>query len=107
MDTENEKLYNLLLYKTMNKTYYYPLIDIRNNDYNIVPIILINNLYDKKLLKKQLSEVSNTKLRNDIINFTQKLKISMSYRADNKFDAPSPIPWLCNFNNIPNKKIIN
>ena len=82
--------------------YYNGYADATTIDTNLVPTSLSAIINDKKALMTELFQPNNISLRNSIIDFTQKMKVAMNFRSQNKIGPWSKIPWNCN---IVNKKL--
>jgi len=69
--------------------------DVIKIDSDLIPTQLKLHINDPTKLRFELFQPVNIGLRNSIISFTQKTKIAMNFRSQNKQGSHGKIPWHC------------
>ena len=96
MTSLNTRLNTRLKYTVFNVPYEYtdkPYQYMIELDDSIIPNSLKDIVNNQKDLAKELFKVENIKFRNSIIDFAEKMKVAMNFRANNKMGTGRRVPW--------------
>ena len=85
----SSRLYNKLNYNP----FYYMYDYVVALDNSIIPNNLKPIVHSPKALMVELFKVENIDFRNNIINFAEKMKVAMNFRANNKMGSGKKVPW--------------